>query len=88
MKIVYIKTAEQIEKTKRELEQEKRKSNNASEILWVDKYKTVPLKEPVYIVEMSMKELQLVSFYLELEKRKPIVNVKLETKLKQENKDD
>ena len=85
MKIVYIKTEEQVIKTKRELEQEKKNNENS---LWLDKYKVVPLKEPIYIVEMSMEELQLISFYLELEKRKPIVNVELETKLKQENKND
>ena len=49
-------------------------------------HKTVKLKKPIYVVEMTSEELQLVSFYLELEKRKPIVNVKLDTKLGKENK--
>lgn len=39
---------------------------------------------PLYIVEMTPKEFQLVSFYLELEKRKPIMNVELDTKIGKE----
>lgn len=84
MRIVHIKTETQVKKTKKEIEQEE--NNKVGGLMWVDKFKTVPLKEPIYIVEMSMEELQLVSFYLELEKRKPIVNVELETKLKREDK--
>lgn len=80
MNVVYIRTEKQVKKTKREIEQEENNNRNLS---WVNRFKTVPLKEPVYIVEMSMEELQLVSFYLELEKRKPIINVELETKLEQ-----
>ena len=38
----------------------------------------VPLDEPIYVVEMTQSEYQLVSFYLELEKRKPIMNVKID----------
>ena len=38
----------------------------------------VPLDEPIYVVEMKQSEYQLVSFYLELEKRKPIMNVKID----------
>ena len=37
----------------------------------------VELKKPIYIVEMTNAEYQLVSFYLELERRKPITNIKL-----------
>ncbi len=44
-------------------------------------FKHVPLKEPVYIVEMSNKEFQLISFYLELERREPITKIKLDTEL-------
>jgi len=33
---------------------------------------------------MTSKELQLVSFYLELEKRKPIMNVEIDAELKKE----
>jgi len=44
----------------------------------------VPLDEPIYVVEMTQSEYQLVSFYLELEKRKPIMNVKID--VEKENK--
>lgn len=44
----------------------------------VSDYKLVPSENPVYIVEMTNEEYQLISFYLELEKRKPIMNVKLD----------
>lgn len=81
MKIIHIKIDERVEKTKEELEQQE--NNIDRGLLFADKYKIVPLKEPIYIVEMSMEELQLVSFYLELEKRKPTVNIELETILKQ-----
>ena len=57
----------------------------------IDKYgirlyptKMIKLKEPIYIIEMSTSEFQLVSFYLELEKRKPIMNVEIDAKLKGE----
>lgn len=80
MKIVHIKTEEEVKKTEEELKQQENNINRG--LLFVSEYKTVPLKEPIYIVEMSMEELQLVSFYLELEKRKPIVNIELETMLK------
>ena len=49
-------------------------------------YDTKKLEKPNYIVEMTSDELQLVSFYLELEKRKPIMNVKLDAKLGKEKK--
>ena len=75
MKIIHIKTEKQVKKTKREIEQEEK--NGVDKIRWVDHFKTIRLKEPIYIIEMSMEELQLVSFYLELEKRKPIMNVNI-----------
>ena len=50
----------------------------------ISEYKSVPSKEPTYIVEMSAKEIQLVSFYLELENRKPIMNVELDAKITKE----
>lgn len=49
--------------------------------------KEVPAKEPIYIVEMSTKEFQLVSFYLELENREPIMNVELKTQIKSNQRD-
>lgn len=89
MKVVYIKTEKSVKRTEKELEEAcKEKCGVIGEPWFISPYKQVPLKEPIYLVEMSMKELQLVSFYLELEKRKPIVNVELEAKLKQENKNE
>lgn len=43
------------------------------------------LEKPDYVVEMTSDEFQLISFYLELEKRKPIINVKLDAKLGKES---
>lgn len=80
MKIIHIETQKRVKKTKKELEEEMKKS-----LIWVDEYKIVPMKEPTYIVEMSAKEIQLVSFYLELENRKPILNVEIDTEIKKEN---
>ena len=48
-------------------------------------YEYEELEKPNYVVEMTSDEFQLVSFYLELEKRKPIINVKLDAKLGKEN---
>ena len=81
MKIVHIETKELVKKTKEELE----KDCYAPGTL-VSEYKQVSLKEPVYVVEMNAKEIQLVSFYLELENRKPIINVSIDTEIKKENK--
>lgn len=81
MKIISIETQKMVEKTKKELQKELDACINEMSKMLVSKYKRVPSKEPFYIVEMSMRELQLVSFYLELENRKPIMNVKLETRL-------
>ena len=77
MKILDIKTQEHIWKTEEEQEKE-RKERNAVCVL---PYRTKPLKEPVYIVEMTPKEFQLISFYIELERRNPIINTKLNAEL-------
>ena len=81
MKIIHIEDTKEVLKTKKELEQEQ----NKDDPFYRCEYKTVSLKEPLYIVEMSAKELQLVNFYLELERRKPILNVEIEAELKKEN---
>ena len=47
-------------------------------------YNVVKLEEPEYVVELTNSEFQLISFYLELEKRKPIMNVELNAELKKE----
>ena len=81
MKIVHIETQKRVKKTKKELQKELDACKNDMSKMLISEYKSVPSKEPTYFVEMSMEELKLVSFYLELEKRKPIMNVKLETSL-------
>lgn len=86
MKIVHIEWQKIVWKTKEELQQEKNECSTELQRICVPPYKKVKRKEPIYIVELSAKELQLISFYLELENRKPIVNVELDTKLKKENK--
>ena len=86
MKIVYIKTEKMVKKSKKEIQKELSMYPNGTMLL--SDYKNVPIKEPIYVVEMSAKEIQLVSFYLELENRKPIMNVELKTEIKRENKDD
>ena len=85
MKIIDIETQKRVKKTKKELEKDFAAcGNNWRKELFVNEYKRVPLKEPIYIVEMSAKEIQLVSFYLELENRKPIMNVEIDTKITEE----
>ena len=81
MRMVCIENTKRVKKTKKELQQELSACKNEMLKDFISEYKNIPSKEPTYLVEMSMKELQLVSFYLELEKRKPITNVKLETRL-------
>ena len=80
MKIIEIQHFKYVDKTEKEMQKEF-EDNDPKKFF---KQKRVPLKEPVYIVEMTRKELQLVSFYLELEKRKPIMNVGIGTELKKE----
>lgn len=88
MKIVYIQTEKRVKKTKKELRKELNDCKNEMSKMLISEYKSVPSKEPTYIVEMSAKEIQLVSFYLELENRKPILNVEIDTEIKKENKDE
>lgn len=84
MKIIHIETQKRVKKTKEEYQRELDACNNDISKILVSEYKFVPSKEPIYIVEMSAKEIQLVSFYLELEKRKPIMNIELDTKITKE----
>lgn len=83
MKIVYVESNKKVKKTKEELQKELNASPNKMSQYLVNEYKFVPRKEPIYIVEMSMEEIKLVSFYLELEKRKPIMNVEIDAKIKE-----
>lgn len=80
MKIINIETEKRVKKREEEIEKEQKESSK----WFVNQYKIIPLKEPFYIVEMSMEELQLISFYLELERRKPIMNVEINTELNKE----
>lgn len=80
MKIVHIITEKDEPMTEKE-QQEYFENNPKSLFL---PRKTIKLEKPIYIVEMTDDELQLVSFYLELERRKPIINVKLDAKLGKE----
>lgn len=77
MQILHIKTTKLVKKTKEELEEESRENPETRPIFFKSDLKEVPLKKPTYIVEMTMEELQLVSFYLEVEKRKPIAEIKI-----------
>lgn len=88
MKIIHIETQKRVKKTKKELQQELDACINEMNKMLISEYKSVPAKEPTYIVEMSAKEIQLVSFYLELENRKPILNVEIDTEIKKENNDE
>ena len=83
MRIVHIETTKRVKKSKREIAKELAGKNENYRFL-ISEYKEVPAKEPTYIVAMSEKEIQLVSFYLELENRKPIMNVKIDTEIKKE----
>lgn len=78
MKILEIETKKSVLKTEREKAKELRECKTELSKILVSDYKLVPSETPVYIVEMTSEEYQLVSFYLELEKRKPIMNVKLD----------
>lgn len=71
-------TQKRVLKTKEEKLKELSKCKNEMSKMLVSDYKLVPSENPVYIVEMTNEEYQLISFYLELEKRKPIMNVKLD----------
>ena len=82
MKILQVIKTKQVRKTEEEIKRELDNCMSDWQKELIGKYKEVPTKEPTYIVEMSAKELRLVNFYLELERRKPIVNVEVEAKLK------
>ena len=84
MKIVHIETQKRVKKTKKEYQRDLDACKNEMSKCLVSEYKSVPAKEPIYFVEMSVKEFQLVSFYLELENRKPIMNIELDTKITKE----
>ena len=80
MKIVHIVDEKYVEiKNKREIEEYFKKNGKPShiELEVFPPRKKIKLKEPIYYVEMSMEELRLVSFYLELEKRKPIIDINI-----------
>lgn len=84
MKIVHILNEKWVEKPNAKLLTEK--ALKERRLLGVDEtMEKVPLDEPIYVVEMAQSEYQLISFYLELEKRKPIMNVKVDTELKKES---
>ena len=83
MKIIHIENRKRVLKTDEEMEEEISRCSNKMNRMLISHYKFVPTDEPIYIVEMSIEEYQLISFYLELEKRKPIMNVKLDTKIKE-----
>ena len=85
MEIIHIETQKRVRKTKKELRKELAACKDEMSKMLINEYKCVPSKEPTYIVEMTSQEFQLVSFYLELEKRKPIMNVKVDTELKKES---
>ena len=88
MKIIHIETQKRVKKTKQEYQKDLDACKNAMSKMLVSAYKSVPSKEPTYIVEMSAKEIQLVSFYLELENRKPIMNIELDAEITKENNDE
>ena len=84
MKIRDIEYRKQVRKTKKEYQDELKQCHDEISKFLVNKYKMVPTEEPTYIVEMTQKEFQLVNFYLELENRKPIMNVEVDAKIKKE----
>lgn len=88
MKILQINNKKQVKKSKKEKLKELNDCKDELSKILVSDFKLVESKEPIYIVEMSAKEFQLVSFYLELENRKPILNVEIDAEIKKENKDE
>ena len=78
MKIIDVLTQKRVPKTKKEMAKELSECKNEIAKVLISDYKLVPSEKPTYIVEMTSEEYQLVSFYLELEKRKPIMNIKLD----------
>ena len=88
MKILQINNKKQVKKSKKEKLKELNDCKDELSKILVSDFKLVESKEPIYIVEMSAKEFQLVSFYLELENRKPILNVEIDAEIKKKNKDE
>ena len=80
MKLVHIVKEEYVEKTPAEIEEERRLH---PKMCLFDSMKRVQLENSRYVIELSMEELQLVSFYLELEKRKPIIDINIKDKEEQ-----
>lgn len=78
MKIIRIVETEFIRKTDQEIKIEKKEKG-----VFFNPFNEVPLDKPKYIIEVSVDEFQLISFYLELEKRNPIMNVEVKTELKE-----
>lgn len=79
MEIVRILDFQQVRKTKEEYEEELKKNS----FKLIDPFKRIPLEKPEYLIKVSVDEFQLISFYLELEKRNPIMNVEVKTELKE-----
>ena len=70
MQIVHIENTKLVKKTKKEIEKELAQYKCSKEDalgFYINEYKSVPTNKPIYTVEMTKEELQLVSFYLELE---------------------
>jgi len=86
MKILQISNTKKVKKSKKEYQKDLDDCPNEMRKMLVSEYKSVPSEEPIYFVEMSAKEYQLVSFYLELEHRKPIMNVEIDAQIKKEKK--
>lgn len=82
MEIVRILDFIEVRKTKEEFEKDL-KDNSFRNIY---PFKKIQLEKPEYLIRVSVDEFQLISFYLELEKRNPIMNVEVKTELKEERK--
>ena len=67
MKIIQISEDKRVKKTEKEKKKEMDACENEALKMLVGDYKFVPSNEPIYIVEMTSKEFQLISFYLELD---------------------
>ena len=81
MKILKIINEERIPKTNaQEIEEQLAKEGKRWFEIEGELFDIKKLEEPKYILEVTNKEYQLISFYLELERRKPITNIQLDTK--------
>ena len=79
MRVVRIIEYQEIRRTEEECEAERKMSISGI----FNPFKRIPLDKPKYLIEVSDDEFQLISFYLELEKRNPIMNVEVKTELKE-----